>query len=141
MLRRLGPFALAIVAAVGLIWVPAGPGAPVEVRAATPDLTIVTDARYEVQPGDQRIRVTVDMTLRNHLKDTKTKRYFFDEAFLAVQPGISGMKLTTDGSGTPRVRVSRKTKTHTLLRFDLANRLYSGKSATYRLTFSMREIQ
>ena len=49
-----------------------------EVRAATPDLTIVGDARYDVQPDQHRVRVTVDLTLTNHLTDTKTKRYYFD---------------------------------------------------------------
>ena len=30
------------------------------IRAAAPDLTIVTDARYDVQPDQHRVRVTVD---------------------------------------------------------------------------------
>jgi hypothetical protein len=61
--------------AVVLLGLPAGPVAPGEVRAATPDLTIVSTARYEVQPGDRRVRVTIDLTLTNRLKDTKTKRF------------------------------------------------------------------
>jgi hypothetical protein len=28
--------------------------------------------------------------LTNHLRDTATKRYYFDRAFLAVMPGSSG---------------------------------------------------
>ena len=39
------------VAATGLL------GSPTDVRAATPDLTIVGAARYDVQPAQQRIRV------------------------------------------------------------------------------------
>ena len=58
-----------------------------EVRAATPDLTIVSRARYAVQPDEQRVRVTVNLTLTNHLTDTKTRRYYFDRAYLAVLPG------------------------------------------------------
>ena len=130
---------LATMAAISLLGLPAGPTAPTEVRAAAPDLTITSSARYDVQPDRQRIEVTLDLTLTNHLKDTTTKRYYFDEAFLAVLPGTSGFKLSWDGTGSPDVRASKKTKTYTLLRLDLAKRLYSGKSATYRLTFNLND--
>lgn len=115
-------------------------GAPVaEVRAATPDLTIVTAARYDVQPAQKRVRVTVDLTLTNRLKDTKTRRYFFDHAFLAVLPGASGYRLTWEGGGRPSVSVARKTATHTLLRLNLAQDLASGRTAKYRLTFDLKD--
>lgn len=134
MSRRLAGLLLAVVAATGLLVVPAGVA---EVRAAAPDLTIVTNARYDVQPDARRVRVTLDMVLTNHLLDTKTKRYYFDRAFLAVLPGTSAFKLTSSGSGTPRVKVSKKTAAYTLLEFDLAARIYSGKSAAYRLVFDL----
>ena len=137
--HRLGVALLAMVAAVGLLAAPVGPGSPVDVRAAAPDLTITSAAHYDVQPDQQRVQVTLDLTLTNHLKDTKTKRYYFDEAFLAILPGTSGFKLTWDGTGTPEVRASKKTNTYTMLRLVLAKRLYSGKSATYRLTFNLKD--
>ncbi|HYH92705.1 MAG TPA: hypothetical protein VD763_06080 [Candidatus Saccharimonadales bacterium] len=136
--RRLPIAFLAVVAAVTMLGVPVGPTAPAEIRAATPDLTIVSSARYEVQPDDKRVRVTLDLTLTNRLKDTKTKRYFFDEAFLAVLPGASGFKLTT-GTGSPSVRATKKTKQYTLLRLGLARRLYSGKSVKYKLRFDLKD--
>jgi hypothetical protein len=131
--------ALALVAALGLVVAPASPVGPREVLAARPDLTITSTARYDVQPDDRRVRVTLDLTLTNHLKDTTTKRYYFDEAFLAVLPGTSGYKLTWEGDGSPSVKASKKTKTYTLLRLDLAERLYSGKTAKYRLTFNLKD--
>ena len=137
--HRLGVALLATVAAVGLLAEPVGPGSPVVVRAAAPDLTITSAAHYDVQPDQQRVQVTLDLTLTNHLKDTRTKRYYFDEAFLAILPGTSGFKLTWDGTGTPEVRASKKTKTHTMLRMVLAKRLYSGESAAYRLTFNLKD--
>jgi hypothetical protein len=132
--RRLGGLGLALSVAV------AGVIAPVlapEVRAAAPDLTIVTDARYDVQPEQHRVRVNVTVVLTNHLKDTVTKRYYFDRAFLAVLPNTSGFKFTWEGSGTPEVHVSEKTADYTLLRLDLGQRLFSGKSATYKLRFDL----
>jgi hypothetical protein len=134
MSRRFVAVILAVLAATGLL---AMPPAAAEVRAATPNLTIVTDARYEVQPEAGRVRVTVDLTLANHLRDTTTKRYYFDRAFLSVLPGTSGHKLSWAGSGTPRARVSKATDTYTLLELDLAARIYSGKTAKYRLVFDL----
>ena len=134
MSRRLGGLLLAVVAAAGLLITPAGAS---EVRAASPGLTIVTDARYDVQPAQHRVHVTVDMVLANHLLDTTTKRFYFVRAFLSVLPGSSGFKLTGGGGGVPRAGVSRATSTYTLLQLTLAQPLYSGKSASYRLTFDL----
>ena len=108
--RRLLPLVFALVAATGLLTAPAGAA---EVRAAAPDLTIVTDATYEVQPEKHRVQVTVDMVLTNHLHDTATRRYYFDHAFIAVLPAASDYKLTWSGSGKPAVAVSKKTDKYT----------------------------
>lgn len=132
--RRFGRFGLALVIAAGLVAIPAT--AP-SVRAAAPDLTIVSDARYEVQPEQHRIRVTLNLVLTNHLKDTVTRRYYFDRAFLAVLPNTSNFKISWDGSGAPEVHVSEKTADYTLLRLDLGQRLFAGKSATYQLRFDL----
>ncbi len=135
--RRGRPLLLLVAAALAVSGVIGAPAA--DVRAATPDLTIVSAARYDVQPAQKRVRVTVDLTLANRLKDTKTRRYFFDHAFLAVLPGASGYRLTWEGAGRPSVAVARKTATHTLLRLNLAQDLASGRSAKYRLTFDLKD--
>ena len=134
MARRLTLVLLAVVAAAGLLVVPGGAA---EVRAAAPGLTIVTSARYDVQPEAHRVRVTLDMTLTNRLSDTSTKRYYFDHAILAVLPGVSGLKASWSGAGTPRASVSTTTSTHTLVRVDLARRLYSHKTAAIKLVFDL----
>ena len=132
--RRFAIVLLALVAATGLL---VAPGGAAEVRAAAPGLTIVTSARYDVQPEAHRVRVTLDMTLTNRLSDTKTKRYYFDHAILGVLPGVSGLKASSSGAGTPRAKVSKTTSTYTLVRIDLAKRLYSHKSATIKLVFDL----
>ena len=137
MTRRLAGLLLAFVAATGLLAAPASPLGVAEVRAAAPDLTIVADARYDVQPAQHRVHVTLDMVLANHLHDTSTKRFYFDRAFISVLPNTSGFKLTWSGSGTPKAAVSKKTATYTIVQLDLGAKLYSGKSATYRLAFDL----
>lgn len=134
--RRVAGIGLAVALASGLL---AAPATAPHVRAAEPDLTIVSDARYDVQPEQRRVRVNLDLVLTNRLKDTVTKRYYFDRAFLAVLPSASGFKLSWDGKGTPEVRVSEKTADYTLLRLDFGQRLFSGKSATYKLRFDLAD--
>ncbi len=128
------PVLAALALAVGLI---AAPPRVSEVRAASPDLTIVGAARYDVQPANHRVRVTIDLTLANHLVDTKTTRYFFDQAFLAVIPHTSAYAVSWTGAGTPSVAVSSRSADATILRIRLGARLYSGQTATYRLRFDI----
>ena len=75
--------------------------------------------------------------MTNHLRDTKTKRYYFDRAFLSVLPDASGFKLTSAGAGGARATVSKKTSTYTLLQLNLGRRIYSGKTNDYRLVFDL----
>ncbi len=132
--HRILPLLLALVAAFGLLLTPTI--TPVEeVHAATPDLTIVSDARYEVQPTKQRVRVTLSLTLSNRLKDTTTRRYYFDKAFLTILPGASGYDFSWAGAGNPTIRITKETKEYTVLQLNLASRIYSGKTAQYTLRF------
>jgi hypothetical protein len=137
--RRLSTLLLAVVAAVGLLGTPVGPTAPVEVRAAGADLDFTSDARYVVQPENRRVRVTVDLHVANPSKDTTTKRFYHDHAFVQVMAGASSFSVDWAGKGSPRVRVVQRRKLDTLLRVDFAQRLYSGKSATYQLTFYLKD--
>ena len=96
------------------------PAGTAEVRAATPDLTIVTrrplrrPARPAPRPGHGRPGPDEPP------KDTRPSATTSTEAFLAVLPGASGFKLTLGGSAARRAsRVAKKTKTYTLLRLDL----------------------
>jgi len=141
-LRRLTAVALAQVVLLAAF---AGLGAalgipglqPPEVRAATPDLTLVTAARYDVQPDQARVVITVDITATNHLRDTTTTTYYFDHASMAVLPGTSGFKFasTSSPSTTPSVAVSSRNSTYTVLRLNFGARLGGGKTATFRLRF------
>ncbi len=136
--RRTVPVLLALVAAIGLLAAPVvGPVA--EVRAAAPDLTIVSEARYDVQPSKHRVRVTLALTLTNRLKDTVTRRYYFDKAFLAVLPGTTGHALSWDGAGTPTVGATKRTAEYTILQLNLPRRLYSQSTARYTLRFDIAD--
>jgi hypothetical protein len=128
---------LALVAAVGLLGMPVGPTAPTEVHAAVQDLRFTSNARYDVQPAQRRIRVTVDLRMTNPSKDTATKAFFYENAFVQVMAGSSSFKV--DGPGSPRVRVAKRTKQYVVLRIDFSQRLRSGGSATYRLTFYLKD--
>ncbi|HET7473798.1 MAG TPA: hypothetical protein VFJ71_11780 [Candidatus Limnocylindrales bacterium] len=104
--------------------------------AAGTGLTLTADARYVVDPGKHRVHVAVAITVTNHRSDTKTRRYFFDRAYLAVQPGTTAFKITSAGT-TPTVHVARKAKSYTLLRIDFGKRLGAGQSRRLHLAFDI----
>src|SRR5688572_27778783 len=128
--RRTTTLLLALVAAIGLLGIPVGPTAPTEVHAAAQPLRFTSNARYDVQPAQRRVRVTVDLRVTNPSKDTATTAYYYDHAFVQVMGGASSFKV--GGPGSPRVRVIQKRKQDTQLRIDFGRRLTSGKSANYR---------
>lgn len=109
---------------------------PAPVAAARPDLTLVGDASYVVVPDDATVRVAVDLTATNNRSDTATRRYYFEEAFLAVQPGTTGFAISSP-DGKAGVRVSSTTDEYTLLRITFGSRLFSGRSTTFQLTFEL----
>lgn len=107
-----------------------------EVRAASPtDLTLVTSATYTVNTATRRITVSMAITAQNRTRETKTHRFFFDHAFVAVQPGTTGYRISGDKGA--RVRVARRKTDSTLLRIDFGRKLYSGRSHAYRLSFEI----
>ncbi|HET7703695.1 MAG TPA: hypothetical protein VFK35_09855 [Candidatus Limnocylindrales bacterium] len=127
---------LAALAAVpGIALVPGTPFSATTAAAAT-GLTMTADARYVVDPAKKAVHVSVGLTATNHRTDTKTRRYFYDQAFLAVQPGTTNFRITSPGA-SPAVRVQRRTATYTLLRLDFGKQLGSGASRKLNLSFDI----
>jgi len=126
---------IAALLAVGLVLAPSSPAVPL-VRAATPDLTIVTAATYDVRPEAHLVHVTVQLTATNHLRDTATRRFYFDRAALAVLPGTTNFAIG-GGSGRPTVAVSERTADYTLLSIAFGQRINSQASASFTLQFDL----
>ncbi|HYK96722.1 MAG TPA: hypothetical protein VE011_12800 [Candidatus Dormibacteraeota bacterium] len=122
--------------ALGLGAVPAL--APVPVDAATPGLTIVGAATYDVLPAEGRVAVSVVLTATNNLRNTPARNFFFRTAVLTVLPGTSGFQLT-GGAGRPKVSVSQQTATYTNLKIDLGANLAAGRTTTLTLAFDLRD--
>jgi hypothetical protein len=109
---------------------------PLPVRAAAPDLTLVTATTYEVRPDEGRVTVTVRVTATNHLRDTLTRRYFFDHGFLSVLPGTSNFAVTA-ATGSPTVTESSRNESGVLLRLRFGSQIAAGKSLDLTLTFDL----
>jgi hypothetical protein len=106
--------------------------------AATPDLTLVTTTTYDVVPEKALVHVTSAITATNHLKDTVTKQYFFQTAYLSVQPGASGFRLTAPGL-KPSVAVSARKATYTLLKLNFGKKLGAGRALKLTLAFDEKD--
>lgn len=135
------PAALLAAVVIGLAVALLGPAtglvpAPRAIAAAT-DLTLVTDAAYEVRPDKRVVHVTVAITATNHKAETKTQKFYFDRAYLAVLPGTAGFKVS--GATGAKVLVTKAASTYTMLRLDFGSRLYGGSSRTFKLEFDVKE--
>jgi hypothetical protein len=113
----------------------AGPLPAAAARAAGSDLTLVGDAAYTVLPDQGRVHVVVDFTVRNHTSESRTRRFYFDRANIAVLPGTKNFRVTSWPGA--KVRVVRSTSAYTMLRIDFGSRLYSGKAHALRLSFDL----
>jgi hypothetical protein len=135
-IRRRAP-GLALVAALAVLLLgPVAGAMPVqEVRAAATDLTLVGAATYTVLPEEGRVRVAVDFTVRNRLPESRTRRYYFDRANIAVLPGTVAFRVSQWKGST--VKVTKRTSDYTMLRIDFGSRLYSGTAHALRLTFDL----
>jgi hypothetical protein len=111
---------------------------PTPARGASTDLTVVTAARYAVQPDKARIRVVVDVTIANHRSDTRTSRFYYDHAFLAVQPGASSPAVAKGPKGAA-VRIASRSADSTILRLDFGAKLYGGRSTGFRFAFNLAD--
>jgi hypothetical protein len=134
---RILPAGLAALVLVALAaFGPAGlPGAPAPVAAAS-GLTTTADARYAVDTVKHAVHVTVALSATNHLKDTKTHRYYFDRAYLAVPPGTTGFRVSSPGT-KPTVALAARHQTYNLLRIDFGKQLPAGASRAFSLAFDI----
>lgn len=132
MIRR-ATLLVAVVAALAGVLAPA---AAAPARAADSGLTIVSDATYVVDPDKAAVHVTVNLNAVNHLKDTKTRLYFFDRAYLAVPPNTSNFRISARDT-KPGVAVAASKADHTLLRIDFGKRLPAGSARGMSLTFDI----
>jgi hypothetical protein len=112
-------------------------GAPVALAAA-PSLTLVSDTTYDVAPDVGRVHVTSTVTATNHLTDTITKQFFFRTAYLSVLPNTTGFKVSSVGV-KPKVSVSARRPTFTLLKLDFGKNLGAGKSIVLKVRFDIRD--
>ena len=126
------------VGVLGLLLAPLGAApAPVALGAGS-DLTLVTSATYTVVPSRAKVHVVMDVTAANHRADTRVNRYYFDHAFLAVQPGVASPRVVTGPSGAA-AHISSRSADATMLRLDFGGRLYGGKTTSFRVAFDLTD--
>ena len=141
--RRTAAIGLALLAALvstparALLPADAPLAAPIA-DAATSGLTMVADTRYTVDPAKHQVHVAVGLAATNHRSDTKTRRFFFDQAFLAVQPNAAGFKVASAGVH-PTVQVQRRTSGYTLLKLGFGKQLGAGATQRFNLTFDLTD--
>lgn len=136
-MSRLARFGVSVGLGIAIALTALGPVAP-PMLAATTTLTIVTETTYDVLPDENRVAVTVEIKATNLRRDTATRHYYAEKAYLAVLPGTSNFQLKAP-SGTPSVKVSSESATGTVLLLQFGSQLGAGKSLTMTLTFDIED--
>lgn len=123
--------------AVALMLAPLASRVP-SAAAVTPSVTIVTHTTYDLLPTENRVAVTVGITVTSHLQDTVTRHYYTDRAYLAVVPTGSKFHLAA-ASGSPSVAVSSRSAGGTVLLLRFGSQLGAGQSLALTLTFQIAD--
>ncbi|MEO8208279.1 MAG: hypothetical protein ABI598_04520 [Chloroflexota bacterium] len=127
--------AAALIALVATTGLAARPG---ELAAASPSLKLVAQTTYEVLPAERKAAVSVQITATSLLRDSATRRYSIDRAFLAVYPTATNIKITGT-AGKPTVSVSSRSDSGLVLQLKFGSPLGSGKSLALTLTFDIED--
>ena len=114
-----------------------GIGAPAALAASNP-VKLVGLTTYAVLPEAHRLAVMVEITATSLLRDTTTRRFYVDRAYLAVYPKATNFRLASP-SGKPVVSVSSRAATNLVLLLKFGSRLGSGKSMAMTLTFDIED--
>lgn len=105
-------------------------------RAASPAVTLVVATTYDVLPDEHRIAVTAGITATSTLKDTVTRRFYTDRAYLAVPGSATNLRLAA-ATGKPSVSVSSRTAGSAILLIRFGSQLGAGKSIGLTLSFDI----
>ncbi|MEO8463334.1 MAG: hypothetical protein ABI555_08985 [Chloroflexota bacterium] len=120
-----------------LVLASGGAGAPTAFAASNP-VKLVGQTTYAVRPDEHRLAVTIQITATSLLRDTTTRRFYVDRAYLAVYPAATNFRLA-GSSGKPVVSVSSRSATNLVLLLKFGSRLGSGKSTVLTLTFDIED--
>ena len=106
--------------------------------AASPPVTLVAATTYDALPDEHRVAVTVKITATSTLKDTVTRRFYSDRAYLAVPASATKLRISA-ASGKPSVTVSSRKADAAVLLVRFGSQLAAGKSISLTLTFDIAD--
>lgn len=135
MIRHTLDRAAPVLVATILVTLALGIGAR-DALAAPPPVTLVATSTYDVLPDEHRVAVTVQITATSTLKDTATRRFYTDRAYLAAPGQATNLRLSA-ASGKPSVSVSSRADGTAVLLLRFGSQLAAGKSIPLTLTFDI----
>jgi hypothetical protein len=131
LLRALASAVLLLVA--GSVWQAA---VPPGVAAAQTDLTFTSNSTWNVDPGAGRVHVLASVTATSHTSDSDGRRYYYDQLQLTLPEGATGFGATSLGQSLG-IDVLSTTSSGVILVVALGQRLYSGQSGWFSLSFDL----
>ena len=132
-----GLVAAALIAAAATLLRGAAPG---PVAAAQTGLSYTSVATWTVDPGLGRVHVALQVTATSYAAGTAGRRYFYSALQLTLPLSTSNYA-ATDGRGTALpVSVIAAVPSGVIVSVPFRQRLYTGQSTTFELTFDLVDM-
>ena len=111
--------------------------APDRASAAQSDLTYVSDSVWTADPGSARVHVLADVTATSHTLDSGGRHYYYDRVQLTLPPSSANFSATSVAGDQLPVILESATTSSVVIVVGLADRLYSGQSGSFSLSFDL----
>jgi hypothetical protein len=131
-IRALG--AAVLIAAAGALWAVATPTPAV---GAQTGLSYVSTAVWTVDPAVARVHVALEVTATSHAQDSNGRRYFFTGLVMSLPPSTAAFAATDDQGKPMPVTILTTVPSGVVVNVALRQKLYSGQSVTFGLTFDV----
>ena len=123
-------------AAAALIMGGLAVAAPGPVAAVDGGLVVVAQARYQVQPADHRIHVTIDAVATSLEPDTPEGRVYYSGITFAVQAGASNIAASSGGQAIG-ARVQSADDDFTAIELTFGRKIFYRQSYPYTVSFDL----
>jgi hypothetical protein len=113
-----------------------GVATPAPVRAAAPELQVVSEATYEVRPAERVVHVSVDGSATSLAPDSGGNVYYFDAMRLVIFGGVTHLSATASGAKAS-VRVVDGDDRQQVIEVALNRDLFYRETASFHLEYDL----
>jgi hypothetical protein len=110
--------------------------APPPATAASRDLVVLADTRYQVEPANHRVHITVDAVATSYKQDTSQGQTYYTGLEFAVQPGATNVAASSGGQPIGAT-ISRREDAFSVISVTFGRGIFYRQSYAYSVSFDL----